>query len=83
MNVADKYPWTDYMLDIHHLLPLSSSVAITTKGTSLNDIVGLCPSCHRSIHIYYTKWLKYAGQDDFSSRAEAMDVYLTAIKEIA
>jgi predicted HNH restriction endonuclease len=83
MNVADKYPWTDYMLDIHHLLPLSSSVAITTNGTSLNDIVGLCPSCHRSIHIYYTKWLRRVGQDDFSSRAEAMDIYMAAIKEIA
>jgi predicted HNH restriction endonuclease len=60
MNMANKFPWTDYMLDIHHLLPLTSSVSITNKGTSLNDIVGLCPSCHRSIHIYYTKWLKLA-----------------------
>lgn len=71
------------MLDIHHLLPLSSSIAITTKGTSLSDIVGLCPSCHRSIHIYYTKWLKRAGQDDFRSKAEAMEVYLSAARELA
>jgi hypothetical protein len=83
MNVSIKYPWTDYLLDIHHLLPLSSSIAITTKGTSLQDIVGLCPTCHRSIHIYYTKWLRKNGQDDFISRAEAMEVYLSAIKEIA
>jgi hypothetical protein len=83
MDVSQKYPWTEYMLDIHHLLPLSSSIAITTKGTSLQDIVGLCPSCHRSIHIYYTKWLRKNGQDDFQSRIEAMDVYLSAIKEIA
>ena len=83
MDVSKKYPWTDYMLDIHHLLPLSSSVAITTKGTSLQDIVGLCPNCHRSIHVYYTKWLRKKGQDDFNSRVEAMDVYLSAIKEIA
>jgi hypothetical protein len=55
MDVTVKYPWTDYLLDIHHLLPLSSGVAITTRGTSLDDIVGLCPTCHRSIHIYYTK----------------------------
>ncbi len=82
-DISAKYPWTDYMLEIHHLLPLSSSLVITTKGTSLQDIVGLCPSCHRSIHIYYTKWLKKSGQDDFNSRAEAMDVYLSAIKEIA
>ena len=83
IKVSEKYPWTDYMLDIHHLLPLSSSIAITTNGTSLSDIVGLCPSCHRSIHIYYTKWLRRMGQDDFRSRAEAMDVYISAVKEIA
>ena len=83
MDVSIKYPWTEYMLDIHHLLPLSSSLAITTKGTSLKDIVGLCPSCHRSIHVYYTKWLRKNNQDDFRSRTEAMDVYLSAIKEIA
>ncbi|MDL2259181.1 HNH endonuclease [Eubacteriales bacterium OttesenSCG-928-K08] len=83
MDVSVKYPWTDYMLDIHHLLPLSSSITITTKGTSLQDIVGLCPSCHRSIHLYYSKWLRKSGQDDFNSKTEAMDVYLSAIKEIA
>jgi len=83
MRVSEKYPWTDYMLDIHHLLPLSSGIAITTRGTSLSDIVGLCPSCHRSIHIYYTKWLRRMGQDDFSSRIEAREVYSSAIREIA
>jgi hypothetical protein len=83
MDVSLKYPWTDYMLDIHHLLPLSSGIAITEKGTSLHDIVGLCPTCHRSIHIYYSKWLRKNGQDDFCSRAEAMNVYLAAVKEIA
>jgi len=83
MVVSEKYPWTDYMLDIHHLLPLSSSIAITQMGTSLKDIVGLCPSCHRSIHIYYSKWLKKVGQDDFCTKDEAMQVYLAARKEIA
>jgi hypothetical protein len=82
MKVSERYPWTEYMLDIHHLLPLSSSVAITAKGTSLNDIVGLCPSCHRSIHIYYAKWLRRMGQDDFLSRGEARDVYLSAIRRL-
>jgi len=82
MKVSEKYPWTQYMLDIHHLLPLSSSIAITVKGTSLNDIVGLCPSCHRSIHIYYTNWLRKMGLDDFRSRTEAIDVYFSAKREI-
>ena len=81
MNI--RYPWTDYMLDIHHLLPLSSTVAISNKGTSLADIVGLCPSCHRAVHIYYKKWLKLNNQTDFKSRQEAYDVFVEATMEIA
>ncbi len=81
MNI--RYPWTDYMLEIHHLLPLSSTVAISNKGTSLADIVGLCPSCHRAVHIYYKKWLKLNNQTDFKSRQEAYDVFVEATMEIA
>ena len=82
-DMSIRYPWTDYLLDIHHLLPLSSSVAITANGTSLSDIVGLCPSCHRAIHIYYRQWLRNNHQDDFKSKMEAKDVFIEAIKEIA
>lgn len=82
-DMSSRYPWTDYMLDIHHLLPLSSTVAISTRGTSLADIVGLCPSCHRAIHIYYRKWLKANNQGDFNSKKEAHDVFIQATKEIA
>jgi len=81
-DMSLRYPWTDYMLDIHHLLPLASSVAITTRGTSLSDIVGICPSCHRAIHIYYRKWLRSNHQDDFCSRVEAKEVFKEAVKEI-
>jgi hypothetical protein len=83
LNMGIRYPWTDYMLDIHHLLPLSSSIAITAQGTSLSDIVGLCPSCHRAIHSYYRQWLHANHQDDFSSKIEAKDVFVKAVKEIA
>lgn len=82
-NVKEKYPWTDYMLDLHHLLPLSSVVRTLESGTSLSDMVGLCPSCHRAIHSYYSKWLKDNSAEDFRSKKEAMEVYLNAIKEIA
>jgi predicted HNH restriction endonuclease len=82
MNVRTKYPWTDYMLDIHHLLPLSSNLKINNQGTSLSDIVALCPSCHKSIHIYYAKWLNRQGQDDFISQDEAKAVYLAAKLEM-
>ena len=81
MNI--RYPWTDYMLEIHHLLPLSSTVAISNKGTSLADIVGSGPSCHRAVHIYYKKWLKLNNQTDFKSRQEAYDVFVEATMEIA
>lgn len=82
-DMTMRYPWTDYMLDIHHLLPLASSVAISTRGTSLADIVGLCPSCHRAVHMYYRKWLKAMGQADFQSKQEAHAVFIQATKEIA
>lgn len=78
-----RYPWTDYMLEIHHLLPLSSSIGISLHGTSLDDIVGLCPSCHRAIHLYYRKWLERHKKSDFSSKQEAFDVFLEAKKEIS
>ena len=82
-NIKERYPWTDYMLDLHHLLPLSSVIRTLESGTSITDMVGLCPSCHRAIHSYYSKWLKANSVDDFRSKKEAMEVYLAAIKEIA
>jgi len=81
-NTSEKYPWTEYLLDIHHLLPLSSSITITLTGTSLANIVGLCPNCHRSLHIYYSDWLRNARQDDFTSPSEALSVYNSAKKEL-
>lgn len=82
MHIQQKYPWVDYMLDLHHLLPLASVVRVSNEGTSLDDLVGICPSCHRAIHMYYRKWLKSNHQDDFRSKQEAMSVYLEAVREI-
>lgn len=83
LNVREKYPWVGYMLDLHHLLPLSSVIRTTIEsGTTLTDIVGLCPSCHRAIHSYYSKWFKANNREDFKSRKEAMEIYLDAIREI-
>ena len=70
-------------LDIHHLLPLSSAVAISSSGTSLADIVGLCPSCHRAVHMYYRKWLRANEQADFKSKQEAHDVFVQATNDLA
>lgn len=74
-NTKERYPWTDNLIEIHHVLPLSSSLGITAKGTSLSDVVGLCPSCHRSVHLYYNKWLKSKKEDDFKNRDQAIEVY--------
>lgn len=82
-HVREKYPWVDYMLDVHHLLPLASVIKLSIEGTSLDDMVGLCPSCHKAIHDYYRKWLKSNNLDDFRSKQEAMSVYLEAVREIA
>jgi len=73
-----KYPWTDNLLEIHHLLPLSSGIALLNSGTSLNDIVPLCPNCHRSIHVYYKIWLNGNQVNDFSNKVEAREVYKEA-----
>jgi len=81
-NTKNRYPWTKYLIEIHHVLPLSSSLGITSKGTSLNDVVGLCPTCHRSVHLYYNKWLKLQQVDDFNDRDEALEVYHEAKAQI-
>jgi predicted HNH restriction endonuclease len=73
-----RYPWTDNLLEIHHLLPLSSAIAITGEGTSLEDVVGLCPNCHRSVHVYYKRWFEINSVNDFSSKDEAREVYQSA-----
>lgn len=83
IHIKDKYPWVDYMIDLHHLLPLSSVIRTGETGTLLEDLVGLCPSCHRAIHSYYGKWLKSNSREDFRNRKEAMTVYLDAVREIA
>ncbi len=82
VNNDRRYPWTQNLIEIHHLLPLASSVEIDRQRTSLRDIVPLCPSCHRSIHVYYRNWLKGEGVDDFNSRDESLKVYNDAKKLI-
>ncbi|MCF8244698.1 MAG: HNH endonuclease [Saprospiraceae bacterium] len=77
------YPWTDNILEIHHLLPLSSGIAVTLSGTSLEDIVSLCPNCHRSVHVFYKSWLEQMQVNDFKSKHEAREIYLEAKKAIA
>lgn len=81
-DTSYRYPWTDNLLEIHHLLPLSSAIAVTGVGTSLDDVVGLCPNCHRSVHVYYKRWFERNLTDDFESKEEAREVYQAAKEEV-
>jgi hypothetical protein len=69
------YPWTTNLLEVHHLLPLSSPLRVDSTMTSLEDLVPLCPNCHKATHSYYTQWLKKKRRDDFVSRKEAKSIY--------
>ena len=74
-DTAAEYPWAERVLDIHHVLPLCSGTRSTGKGTSLGDLVAVCPTCHRAVHRYYARWLKQAGRKDFTDADEARAVY--------
>lgn len=76
MDTVKKYPWADRLVELHHLLPLSSPVRVEASATSTKDIVGLCPSCHRATHKYYRLWLNKNGANDFRSHEEARRVYI-------
>ena len=82
LDVRRRYPWTDNILELHHLLPLSSTILIEGTTTSLDDMVALCPNCHKSIHIYYRQKLRDWGVEDFGSKQMAADVYRLAKGEI-
>lgn len=75
VDTAKSYPWTERVMDLHHLLPLSSGTRVEGTGTTFNDLVPVCPSCHRAIHRYYDKWLSTNVRKDFKDAPEARSVY--------
>ena len=78
LDTSKMYSWTDNILEVHHLLPLSSAIEIETRGTSLDDVVPICSNCHKSVHSYYRLWLKENNLEDFPSKAAAQEVYSQA-----
>ena len=78
MDTARSYPWTERVLDVHHLLPLASGTRVTGRGTTLDDLVPVCPTCHRAIHRYYHYWLERNSRLDFRSMADARAAYDSA-----
>lgn len=80
-----RYPWSDNLLEIHHLLPLASvirTIRTTQQGTSFNDLVPLCPNCHKGVHAFYRLWLRQQAQEDFLSEREAKEVYREAKQQV-
>jgi HNH endonuclease len=75
LQTARTYPWTRGVIDIHHKLPLASGTRSDSEGTVLDDLVAVCPSCHRAIHRFYDAWLKAKDRLDFESIAEANEAY--------
>lgn len=81
MDTARSFPWTERVLDLHHLLPLSSGTRVTAHGTKLDDLVPVCPSCHRAVHRYYDQWLQANDRPDFLDMADARAAYDSAKAE--
>ena len=82
LKPRERYPWTDNILELHHILPLSATLNVNGTTTRLDDLVPLCPCCHKSIHIFYRIKLDEWGVDDFGSFTMARDVYKMAKREI-
>jgi hypothetical protein len=77
LQTAKTYPWTQGVIDLHHKLPLASGTRSDSDGTVLDDLVAVCPSCHRAIHRFYDQWLKSRNRSDFDSIDEANEAYNT------
>jgi len=76
LNTERTYPWTTRVIDIHHLLPLSSGTRVEATGTTFDDLVPVCPSCHRAVHRFYDRWLVSNDRQDFKDSRESRAVYL-------
>jgi hypothetical protein len=75
LDTAATYPWTVRVLDLHHLLPLSSGTRVEKDGTTFSDLVPVCPNCHRAIHRFYDRWLVAHDLADFPTEHDAKQVY--------
>jgi hypothetical protein len=75
LDTAATYPWTERVLDLHHLLPLCSGTRVKESGTTFDDLVPVCPSCHRAVHRFYDRWLRQERLRDFPNEQQARAVY--------
>jgi len=83
LDTHKKYPWVNRILDLHHVLPLSSGTRVDSRrGTMLDDLVPICPTCHRAVHRFYESHLKNEQRKDFLNQTEAKFVYTQAKETI-
>lgn len=75
VDLIQRYPWAANLLEVHHLLPLGSTLRIEPKGTSFTDLVPICPNCHRAVHVFYREWLRQAQKPDFDDEQDARRAY--------
>jgi hypothetical protein len=78
IEVKKHYPWVQNLIEVHHILPLSSPLQIDKNGTSMQDLVGLCPNCHRATHAFYRSYLTTNNLGDFESEQHAKQIYKEA-----
>lgn len=83
LDTSKKYPWVNRVLDLHHVLPLSSGTRVDSRtGTMLDDLSPICPTCHRAIHRYYDNYLRRYDKKDFNNKNEAREIYSQAKQSI-
>jgi hypothetical protein len=82
LKPRQRYPDASGIIEIHHLLPLGSSISVSTRGVTFNDLAPLCANCHRAVHSYYKNWLNLKGQEDFLSSKDSLAAYNAAKKKI-
>ena len=75
LHARKRYPWTNNILELHHILPLAATLNVNGTTTVLDGMIPLCPSCHKSVHIFYKIKLNEWGVNDFGSKKMAKDVY--------
>ena len=84
LDTKKKYPWVSRVLDLHHILPLSAGIRASSSGrTQLEDLVPVCPTCHRAVHQYYDSYLSERERPDFLDLNEAHRVYRDARNDVA
>ena len=50
-EVCGEYKDDKEMLDVHHILEISNYKKINKTHSTLNDVIALCPCCHRKVHL--------------------------------